>query len=94
MEAGWLEVWTDSGVAGDSTSSFMCISSIRHRKIPREIPTSCTRRAGGVRGMVVAMEEVVVEVWVEVWVVGGGVVGAITPAVRVRRGMDMGLGGP
>ena len=72
MEAGWLEVWTDSGVAGDSTSSFIRISSIRHRKIPREIPTSCTRRAGWSEVMVVATEEVVVEVWVEVWVVGGG----------------------
>ena len=42
MEAGWPEVWTDGGVAGESTSSFIRISSIRHRKIPREIPTSCT----------------------------------------------------
>ena len=65
-------MWTDSGVAGDSTSSFMRISSIRHRKMPREIPTSCTRRAGWSEVMVVAMEVVVVEVWVEVWVVGGG----------------------
>ena len=48
MEAGWLAVWTDSGVAGDSTSSFM-------RKTTK-ISFSCEHRAALLTALLRAKE--------------------------------------